>query len=124
MDKIQATVLYVEDDEFIRKFIARVLSRRIEHLEIAENGEIGLEKYRQFHPNLIVSDIKMPLMDGLQMARVIKEENPSFPIVITSAHDDKEILDEAKSIGIDKYLFKPVKTDELLESIETLLAKS
>ncbi len=111
-------VLYVEDDETIRDILSTTLKRKIKHLETATDGEEGLRKYKTFNPDIIVSDIKMPNMDGLEMARLIKEDDPHFPIIITSAHGESEVLLKAIDIGINGYVLKPIDKKKLFSIIE------
>jgi len=116
-------ILYVEDDENIRKVFSKFLQRKSKQLEVAVDGEDGYLKYLEFRPDLIISDINMPKLNGLEMSRKIKNLNKEIPIILTSAHSDSEYYTEAISIGINHYLSKPVNTKELLSAIE-LYAKN
>jgi signal transduction histidine kinase len=115
----QIRVLYVEDDESIRSVLSRGLQRRVKELCVAIDGKDGLEKSRTFNPDIIVTDIKMPNMSGLDMAKIIKEEQPSIPIIITSAHGETDTLIKAIEIGINGYILKPIDKDKLFDTIIT-----
>ncbi|PKN13885.1 MAG: hypothetical protein CVU67_08545, partial [Deltaproteobacteria bacterium HGW-Deltaproteobacteria-24] len=84
-------VLYVEDEVEVRNFTAKTIQAIVKELVVAENGVDGVEKFKQ-NPDidLIVTDINMPKMGGLEMCEAIQEINPEIPIVITSAHNDPD----------------------------------
>ena len=122
----KVSILYVEDDGEIREALAETLEFDVKELYVAENGEEGLKKFKEFKPDIVISDIKMPKMDGLQMSAQIKEISPKTPIIITTAFSDSDYLLKAIDIGIDKYVTKPVDIDKLykaLEEISSLLDK-
>ncbi|MCB1177311.1 MAG: response regulator, partial [Leptospiraceae bacterium] len=97
--KLKIKVLYVEDDLVIRENIAALLNRRIESLEIASDGEEGFAKFKKFHPDLLITDIKMPKMDGITLSRNIFELDPDTNIIIMSAFSDTEYMLEAINLG-------------------------
>ncbi len=112
------SVLYVEDDADIREQLSRFLKRRVGMLYTAANGEEGLEIWRRHKPEVVVTDIMMPVMDGLKMAEAIKAENRSVPVIVTTAFNETGFFLKAIDLGIDKYVIKPVKTDLLLQAIQ------
>lgn len=116
----QLRLLYVEDEEIVREYASEYLQRRVQKLDVACNGEDGLEKFRQNHPDLVITDIRMPKMNGLEMARQIKEVSPETPILILSAHSEVDDLVQAIEIGIDNFLFKPLKTDQFLKTLQNI----
>lgn len=113
-----SSVLYVEDDEDIREQLSRFLRRRVGTLYVAENGQVGLETWLQYRPEVVVTDIMMPVMSGLKMAEAIRRENPSVPIIVTTAFNETEFFLKAIDLGIDKYVLKPVNTELLLQAIQ------
>ncbi len=113
-----ASVLYVEDDAEVREQLVRFLKRRVGMLYVAENGQEGLEIWRRHKPEVVVTDIMMPVMDGLKMAEAIRQEDPSVPIIVTTAYNETEYFLKAIDLGIDKYVIKPVKTELLLQAIQ------
>ncbi len=119
------TVLYVEDEDEIRDVLARSLKRITKEVYLATNGKEGLEAFKEYNPDIIVTDIKMPLMDGLAMSKEVKDINPSIPIIITTAFSDKEFLFEAINIGINRYITKPINLKNLMrtlsESVEAIV---
>ncbi len=83
----------------------------------------GLKNLKKFKPDLVITDIAMPIMDGLDMAREIKEISDDVPIVVLSAYSEKERLLRSIDIGIDKYLIKPVDIEELFKVLDYLIGE-
>ena len=108
------SILYVEDEKFVQEELAEILENFCETLYLADDGFQGLEIFYQKSPDLIISDIKMPIMDGLDMAKRIKEENPKIPIIFTTAFSDVDYFQEAIELQVEGYLLKPINL-ELLE---------
>jgi len=114
----ELTLLYVEDESVTRTEFARILQRRVSKVLVAENGSIGLGLFRRFSPDLVITDIRMPVMDGLHMAQLIREINPEIKIIATTAHNDTPYLMEAIEAGIDHYFLKPIDLSRLIGTIE------
>ena len=112
-------VLYVEDEIDVRDFTSKLLKSIVKNIYVAGDGEEGLEIYKanKDNINLIVSDINMPKMDGLEMCSRIKEINEEIPIVITSAHNDPNFLKKAIEVGVSSYAMKPIDLYQLVESM-------
>lgn len=113
----QLTVLYVEDEETIRNEVSYFLSRRVGRLLTAANGKEGLETYRTQRPDMVLSDIQMPLMDGLTMAEEIKALHTDIPVIFTTAFNDTQYLQRAIAIGADGYALKPINLDQLMQTM-------
>ena len=123
------SVLYVEDENDVREFTAKLLSSLVKRVFDAQNGLEGLRIFEE-HQNeidLVVTDINMPKMDGLEMCSKIREYNKEIPIVITSAHNDPNFLKRAIDVGVNTYAMKPIDLYQLVESmikaIEPILLK-
>jgi two-component sensor histidine kinase len=114
------TVLFVEDNETIRLLYKRLLTSRVGTFLIAENGQEGLELYKKYAPDLIITDISMPIMDGLEMIRYIKTDNPEVRVIVMSAYSIKEYFLEAINLGVNGYLIKPVEAKKLFSLIDDL----
>ena len=125
MNKIlkNLTVLLVEDDSDSKKIMHDVLSDHFEKVFTAQNGDEGLKKFKKYNPNMVITDVFMPISDGLDMTRYIKEISKDTPVIVLSAHSEKETLLKAIDVGVDKYLIKPIMADDLLKTIENV-AKS
>lgn len=109
-------VLYVEDEDDVRNFTAKTLTAIVKEVVLAANGQEGVEQFKQ-NPDidLIITDINMPKLGGLEMCEEIQQINKDIPIVITSAHNDPDFLKKAIDIGVDAYAMKPVDLYQLLE---------
>ncbi len=117
------SVLFVEDEANLLGLLVSAIGSRFGSYEVASNGLVGVEKAKEFKPDIIISDITMPKMDGLEMAKEINSIMPKIPIIILSAYSDKEKLLRAIDIGITKYFIKPFDPDELLEYLYGLTEK-
>lgn len=113
-----AKVLYVEDEEDIREGIMEMLSRKIRDLHVATNGLEGLETFQVIAPDIVITDIRMPRMSGIEMARAIKQLKPNVQIIVTSAYSDINYFIESIDIGINQYVLKPVTRERLFMAIE------
>jgi len=111
------SVLYVEDDSSTREEVVEILQRRVREVFMARNGSEGLMMFRNHKPDLVVTDIRMPVMDDLKMARAIREKNKGALIIVTTAHSDTSYMLEAIDIGVDQYVVKPVSVDKLAAAI-------
>lgn len=112
-------VLYVEDDESIRPLLARSLERRVKNLYVAVDGEDGYNQYLIHEPDIVVTDIKMPKMSGLEMSRLIRVQNAHVPIIVISAHSEAVNFLEAIELGVTNYILKPVDKNKLLNMLES-----
>lgn len=89
----------------------------------AGDGEVALEKMKLCRPDILITDIKMPFMDGLELSTEIKKVEPGIKIIILSGHDEFEYAKKAISIGVEEYLLKPFTSEELLESVKKIASK-
>lgn len=110
-------VLYVEDEDQTRESISEVLEYYFRSVDSASNGAIGLEKYRKKRHKLVVSDIKMPVCDGITMCKEIKKIDEFQAIIITSAHSDSGYLIKFIELGVDGFLLKPLEGDLFLSRL-------
>ncbi|MEF3191525.1 MAG: diguanylate cyclase [Campylobacterales bacterium] len=115
------SILIVEDEADVRQQLATFLRRRGATIYEAANGEEGLELFNKLAPNLIISDIQMPKMTGLEMARIIKSQSIDTPIIIATAFSDQKRLFEAIESGVDGYLAKPVKLEKIWQEVQKAL---
>ncbi len=111
------SVLFTEDNQEIREQLSIFLKRIVGTLHIAENGEMGLKTFKATRPDIVITDIRMPIMSGLEMAKAIKEMDTSVPIIVTTAYNETQFLLNAIEMGLDKYVVKPTDTDILVEAI-------
>lgn len=117
-------VLYVEDEDMIRQAVNEYLGFRVRETITAANGKEGLERFRDKKPDLVITDIKMPYLNGIEMSEEIRSSDAGIPIIITTAYNETEFLISANQIGINDFLIKPLnlaKLDELLLKYEKLV---
>lgn len=112
-------VLIVEDEIKLANLIKVSIKELFFKVNIAKDGIEGLKKFQSFKPDIIISDITMPNLDGLEMCQRIREES-NIPIVILSAYSQKEKLLKAIDLGINKYFIKPFDIEEFLEYLKNL----
>ena len=115
-------VFLIEDEIVIREALERMIPWKEYGFELvgkAKDGEIALPMIRKSKPDVLITDIKMPFMDGLTLSSIVKKEFPNIRIVIVSGYDDFEYARKAIAIGVDDYLLKPFSKDD----IEEMLAK-
>lgn len=114
-------IIVVEDEIRIREGISRLLHKLDPDYELAgeaENGREGLALIRQKRPELVITDIRMPVMDGLEMLRALHEENIPVKAVVLSAYSEFEYARQAIKLGVTEYLLKPVGVSELSVALE------
>lgn len=109
-------IMLVDDEEEVRKAIIRKMDWEKLGFEVAgdaENGEDALEKLEQMEPDVVITDIRMPYMDGLTLTARIREKYPSVKILIFSGYDDFEYAKQAIKLNVTEYILKPVNGEEL-----------
>jgi len=116
------TLLLVEDEIEARDMLSRMLGMNYEGVKIyvAENGVSGLELFKELRPEIVVTDINMPQMNGIAMAREIKQVEPETTIVAVTAHSETAFLLSAIEIGMDHYVLKPVNYPELFRVLDRI----
>ncbi|PHR58906.1 MAG: response regulator [Arcobacter sp.] len=107
-------VLYVEDDKDLREETTILFKMLFKDIDTAEDGEIGLDQYNQKSYDLVISDVNMPNMNGIDMCKKIREVNPEQKISIVSAHDESSILMDLIKAGADGFILKPMHMDDLI----------
>lgn len=116
-DLSSLNILYVEDDIETREELQSILQDWFNNLYVAADGQEGLTLYHQHKPDIVISDIQMPKMNGLSMAADIKQSNPDQEIIILSAYNDVEYLFRALELGIKHYITKPISIERLLDKL-------
>lgn len=118
------TLLYVEDDSDARELVSSMISRKYPELQllVAADGGAGLELFKEHQPDIVLTDIRMPVIDGLQLSAEIRLLQPETGIIAITAHSDTECLLTAIEIGFNQYILKPVDTRKLFAAIDHCLA--
>lgn len=113
-------VFLVEDEIVVREGIKNNIAWEKEGFEFvgeASDGELALPLIQKTQPDILITDIKMPFMDGLELSRLVKQEYPDTKIIFLSGYDEFEYAREAIKIGITEYLVKPISSVQLLDSV-------
>ncbi len=113
----QIKVLYAEDDKLTRTTTAQLLKKHVGKLIVAENGHDALIKYHLFKPDVVITDLVMPKVGGIEFVETLRAEHEKCRVLITSSLCDVETLLHSVELKIDKYLVKPVEETTLIHSL-------
>ena len=118
-------ILLVDDEATEREGIEFLIKRYEFPLNIAKavNGKEALELNREFNPDIIIMDIKMPGINGIKALELIKNENPNKEIIMLTAYDDFEFIHKVLVLGGSDYIIKPIKPDKLMEIVDNIMDK-
>ena len=118
-------ILVVDDSDDTREMMAKLLELEAYRVITAEDGLVGLTKAEAEHPDLIITDINMPNLNGIEMIKMIRNQSPvrEVPILAITAYGSG-VAQEALAAGADRATTKPIEFDSLIEGIKQLLAKS
>lgn len=111
-------VLYVEDTAVLRRSVQSLLQKFVREVTLAEDGIEGLKEFRKNKPDIIITDIQMPNMDGIEMIKRIKVEDDSIPIIVITSHEDSSYLIQLIELGINTYVLKPTMQKRLVPAIK------
>src|SRR5512141_925883 len=118
LEKESASVLCVEDDPVTLSLLVHILKKRFSHVLVAMDGVEGLEVFKRHRPKVVVTDIYMPAMNGIDMARTIKAEAPGTHIIVITAHDESAAILSAVDVGVVDYVLKPIEAKRLGSAID------
>jgi len=115
-------ILIADDDALNRKLLADVLGAREHKLLLAEDGRQAVDCAKAEHPDLILLDLRMPVMDGFEALELLKadSETASIPVWVVTADAMPEILAKAKDAGSDQYITKPLNIVEIVKRIDAI----
>ena len=121
----EATVLYVEDNEYNRKIVRQLLTRTSYRLREAADGEAALGMVREERPDLILMDVQLPKMSGLEVTRALRDDpaTAAVPIIVVTSFALSGDEQRAMAAGASAYIAKPYSPRELLALINTFLAE-
>lgn len=118
-----AKVLIVDDAAFMRMSLKSMLERNgFEVVGEAENGEVGVAKYKEVKPDIVTMDVTMPKMDGVETLKLIKEYDPKARVVMVTAMGQEQIVKQAVLSGAKSFIVKPFKEDRLVETLKKVLS--
>lgn len=115
------SILCVEDEIGVRKPIVNTLKYYFKNVYEANNGKEGLSCYHEYKPDIILCDIQMPIMDGIEMIKQIRKDDSSTPIVLLTAHNSEEYLMELINLQVQHFILKPINSKNLEEGIANAL---
>jgi len=113
-------VLLVEDEDKLASLLKNAIGDSFHSFTLAKDGQEGLEKFLSVSPDIIITDIMMPRLTGLEMAKEVRKVDENIPIVILSAFSESDKFLDAIDIGVVKYFIKPFDPDELLDYLESV----
>ncbi|HXG21715.1 MAG TPA: response regulator [Methylomirabilota bacterium] len=118
---IQKRILVVDDDQISREGVAEVLSDEGYEVAVAADGHEAIALLASFHPDLVLTDLRMPGLDGVGVLQHIKHVSPATPVIIFTAHVLIDAQREAQRLGAQDYLNKPLDFDEMLRRVAKAL---
>lgn len=107
-DLKKLTILYVEDNKVMQKYMQKVLEKEVKEFHIASNGKEGLKLYKELNSDIIISDISMPIMNGMKMCEHIRREDKTQAIILVTALTNSDILKQIINLNINKLITKPI----------------
>ncbi|GAA0076049.1 response regulator [Clostridium sp. CTA-5] len=115
-------IMIVDDEILERQALGMIINNSDSGRVIAEacNGREAIELDREFNPDVIIMDVKMPGIDGIKASQIIKEQNKNKIIIMITAYDDFELVRKALVLGVDDYILKPIKPSELIDVINNI----
>ena len=116
-------LLYVEDNREIRESTLEMFKRFFQHIQTAEDGVEGVKKFQEDEFDLVLTDINMPVMNGLEMIKNIREINPSVTVIVLSAHNETDYFLESIKLNVDAFILKPINVMQLMESLIKFVEK-
>ncbi|MBF0344792.1 MAG: response regulator [Nitrospirae bacterium] len=116
------SVLFVDDEECISLSIVSVLKRRFGNVYLARDGQAGCDLFKKHQPDFVLTDILMPIMNGIEMIRCIREVSLDVPVIVMTALNEEPYLEETQKLNIQGYLLKPIDKVEFTELINNIAA--
>lgn len=117
---INIKLVIIEDDKFLLEKLSNILKRVVKEVHSIDSAKTALEEIPKINPDIIVSDINMPKMTGLEMYKELKKRNYDIPIILASAFSEPKYFIEAIKLKVTKFIVKPIDIDELIEELEQI----
>jgi len=115
------TLLYVEDNKIIQKIVKVILQTHFKEIYLADDGEKGIKLYQEKNPDIVLADISMPNMNGLDMISKIKKLNSNQRIALLTGYSNITYLNKAINMGVDKYILKPIQPSQMLDALQDIV---
>ena len=119
------SILVAEDDKIVRKLLGAIIARKFPEVTVylAENGRAGLELFKGHRPQIVITDINMPEMDGFQMVDAIRSIEAETKILVITAYDTSDYCKKFDRMGVEDFIVKPIAFEKLFVAIERCLAE-
>lgn len=114
-------ILVVDDEEMMRELLEDVLVMEGYSVETAEDGQTALARVKEVHPLLVISDIKMPRMNGFELLKSIKERFPDMRMIMMTGYSDDFTVKDALRLNADEYIIKPFNTQDITAVVKSVL---
>ncbi len=111
------TILCVDDEDGVRRRVSNALSYYFAEVLEASNGKMGLQLYAENLPDIILCDIEMPIMNGIEMIKEIRATDRTTPIIVLTAYSNEEYLMNLINLHVQHYILKPISSEKLLDGI-------
>ena len=121
--KLKGKILIVDDEEGIREILSRYLSKQGYAVVTAQNGKEGIETFKKEEFDLVISDIRMPEMDGVAFLNLIKKSDPDVEVIMVTAYETMESAIESLRKGAYDYIIKPFSIEKIAITVEKALEK-
>ena len=116
-------ILCVEDEAGTRRIVKQVLKQSgFKNVELVENGGAGLQLFRNAQADLLLLDIGLPDINGLDILADVKQSRPDFPVVMLTMQSDQQVVSKALELGCDGYVLKPITAEQLVNTITKALS--
>jgi diguanylate cyclase (GGDEF)-like protein/PAS domain S-box-containing protein len=112
--------MLVEDDDLLRERLLRILKREVSTVQSYSKPSEALSDLKSYNPDIIITDIKMPGMSGLEMVRIIRHTYPNIPVIIASAFSEPEMFLDAIDLKVENYVVKPINIDMMVDKLKTI----
>ncbi len=117
------SVLYVEDEPSLRRNVGGMLALLFQTVHLAKDGEEALEMMEAHHPDLLITDVQMPVLGGIGLVKKLREQGNQTPVIILSAHAEVDDMLEAIELSLVRYLIKPITETKLVGALEKFLTQ-
>ena len=118
----QSDVLYAEDELGLREQLGEMLGMLFKSVYLAKDGNEALELHDKFSPNLIIADVQMPGLNGMDLVKTLRKRGDTTPIIILSAHTNTQDMLEAIELSLVRYIVKPITETKLVEALERFVS--
>lgn len=115
------SILCVEDDELTAKIMCEILKQKFGKVLLAHNGLEALELYKTDKPDIVLTDIMMPKLNGLELIKKLKKIDENQKIAVITAYNENEYFEEVKTLGVKEYIFKPIDKNQFFGSLDKLV---